>query len=159
MNVKCFFTVFFLFCAGNAFSQQILTLKQCKTTALENNLRAQNSRLATQAARQVKKEAFTKYFPSINATGLYFRADKPILETSLLGMIQISMLETGLIGAVTVIQPVFTGGQIYYGNKLAQTGVEAGLLQEKMTDDEIMLQTEQYFWQVVSLAEKMKTIA
>jgi outer membrane protein TolC len=134
-------------------------LEQCKTTALENNLRAKNSRLSTQAAEQVKKEAFTKYFPGINATGLYFRTDKPILEASLLGLVQISMLETGLIGAVTVMQPVFAGGQIYYGNKLAQTGVEAGLLQEKMTDDEILLQTEQYFWQVVSLAENMKTIA
>ncbi|MDR2847987.1 MAG: TolC family protein, partial [Bacteroidales bacterium] len=159
MNVKCVFFVIFLLASVNVFSQQIYTLEQCKTIALENNLQAKNSRLSTQAAMQVKKEAFTRYFPNVNATGLYFKTDKPMLETNILGLLQISMLETGLIGAVTLMQPVFAGGQIFYGNKLAQTGVEAGLLQEKITDDEILIQTEQYFWQAVSLAENMKTIA
>ena len=71
---------------------------------------------------------------------------------------KIEALKNGLIGGVMVTQPVFAGGQIVNGNKLAKAGVEARQLQKQMTDKDILLATERYFWQFVSLKEKMKTI-
>ena len=57
------------------------------------------------------------------------------------------------------VQPVFAGGQIVNGNKLAKVGAEASELQLRLSENEVEKTTEQYFWQLASLQEKMKTIA
>jgi outer membrane protein TolC len=71
----------------------------------------------------------------------------------------VGMMKNQIIGAVMATQPLFAGGQIVNGNRLARTGVEISRLQKQLTDDEALLETERYFWQLVSLKEKMKTIA
>ena len=38
------------------------------------------------------------------------------------GLLELSMMDDGLLGGVTAIQPVFAGGQIVNGNKLADLG-------------------------------------
>lgn len=54
--------------------------------------------------------------------------------------------------------PVFAGGRIVNGNKLAKVGEEAASLQQKLTEDEVIFTTSSYFWQVVNLQEKLETI-
>ena len=56
------------------------------------------------------------------------------------------------------VQPVFAGGQIINGNKLAKVGEDVSRLQLQLSESEVEKQTEQYYWQLVSLQEKMKTI-
>jgi outer membrane protein TolC len=173
-------------------AQEIYTLEKCKELALQNNAKSQNSQLSIEAAEQVKKEAFTKYFPSVSAVGMGFRAGKPMMSMDLdvssimapmldaLGpaigwMMQmgapidpsafqsepqkIEMLEKGVIAAVTATQPVYAGGQIVTGNRLAKLGVEVAQLQKAMNDDELLIAVEQFYWQIVALEEKVKTIA
>jgi outer membrane protein TolC len=148
-----------------AFSQEIYTLEQCKELALKNNAQAKNAELSTEIAAQQKKEAFTKYFPSVSAMGAGFLFDKALLSTEVEtgypapnDKVQVDMGKNGLIGGVFAMQPVFAGGQIVNGNRLAKTGVEVSYLQKQMTENEVLLATEHYFWQLVSLKEKMKTI-
>ncbi|MDR1880690.1 MAG: TolC family protein [Tannerellaceae bacterium] len=151
-----------------AFSQEILTLEQCRELALKNNAQAKNAALSVEAAKEQKKEAFTKYFPSVSATGAGFRTHTPMVSMEMaLGAMMgqpempptpLSMLEKGMIGAVMATQPVFVGGQIVNGNRLAKIGEEAGYLQQALSDDEVSLTVEQYFLQVLSLQEKMRTI-
>ena len=50
------------------------------------------------------------------------------------------------------------GGQIVNGNKLAKAGVEASEIQLEASEDQVELGTEQYYWQVVSLKEKLLTL-
>lgn len=69
-----------------------------------------------------------------------------------------SLMKKGTIGFVNAIQPVFAGGRIINGNKLAALGVEVSEFKAKMTKDEILLKTEEQYWQIVSLEEKQKTI-
>jgi outer membrane protein TolC len=71
---------------------------------------------------------------------------------------KIEMLKNGVIAGVMATQPIFAGGQIVNGNRLAKTGVEVRQLQKQITENEALLETEQYYWQIVSLQEKMKTI-
>jgi Outer membrane protein len=155
----------------------------------------QNAELTVEAAQQQKKEAFTKYFPSISATGMGFATNKPMLsmEMDMAGQMQpltdvlgpligwgmangapidpalleamqnqdptkIEALNNGIVGGVMAMQPIFAGGQIVNGNRLAKAGVEIRQLQKQMTDKEVLLTTEQYFWQIVLLKEKLKTI-
>ena len=139
-------------------AQEIISLEKCKELALQNNAKARNNQLSLEAAEQSKKEAFTKYFPSVNATGLGFGATDPMMEmASEHG--NMGMLEKGTIGAVMATQPVYAGGQIINGNKLAKLGVEAAALQKTMSDNELALTVEQYYWQIVALEEKTKTVA
>ena len=150
-------------------AQEILSLEKCKELALQNNAQARNNQLSLDAAEHVKKEAFTKYFPSVSGTAMGFRASDPMMSMDLsigamlgnpeMPPVSFGMLEKGIIGAVMATQPVFAGGQIINGNKLAKLGVEVAELQKTMSDDEILLTVEQYYWQIVALEEKTKTIA
>ena len=168
-----------------AFSQKILTLEECREMALKNNVGIQNAELSVEIAKQQKKEAFTQYFPSVSATGVGFGAHKPMMQMDMdiSGMMQplmevlsqmmppgepmpemssgptkIDALKNGIIGGVMATQPIYAGGQIMTGNKLAKAGIEARELQKQMTDNQILLTTENYFWQIALLKEKMKTI-
>ena len=163
---------------------QTYTLQQLKDSALHNNIAIRNARHSIDAAQQQRKEAFTKYFPNISGTGLWFNANKGMAQTELnlseqitpeLGMVlaqslptealaalgnpvSISMMKNGTIAGVTAVQPVFAGGQIINGNKLAKVGEDVSRLQLQLSENEVEKQTEQYYWQLVSLQEKMKTI-
>ena len=72
--------------------------------------------------------------------------------------ISISMMKNGTIGSLMAVQPVFAGGQIVNGNKLAEVGEEVSRLQLQLSKNEVEKTAEQYFWQLVSLQEKMKTV-
>ena len=171
MNIRIIIATYLLSICSVSFGQEIYSLGKCKELALQNNMQSRNSQLSVEAAEQTKKEAFAKYFPSVSATGLGFKTNKPMMQMDMdlsglfeaMGMpsvppIPMNMIENGLIGAVMATQPVFAGGQIITGNKLAKVGMEASYLQKRMTDDELLLNTEQYYWQIVSLMEKIKTI-
>ena len=70
----------------------------------------------------------------------------------------LSLIDKGVIAGVTAIQPVFAGGQIINGNKLAKVGVEVSELQKRVSANTVELTAEQYYWQIISLKEKQKTL-
>ena len=72
--------------------------------------------------------------------------------------VSISMMKNGTIGSLMAVQPVFAGGQIINGNKLAKVGEDVSRLQLQLSENEVEKTAEQYFWQLVSLQEKMKTV-
>jgi outer membrane protein TolC len=125
--------------------------------ALKNNFQTKNADLSIEIAKQQKKEAFTNYFPSVSAMGVGLISEKPML-TMQTEQGAVGMMKNEMIGAVSASQPIFAGGQIVNGNKLAQVGVEVSKLQKQLSDDEALLQTERYYWQLVSMKEKLKTI-
>ena len=55
---------------------QTYALQQIKDSALHNNIAIRNARYSIEAAQQQRKEAFTKYFPNVSGTGLWFNANK-----------------------------------------------------------------------------------
>lgn len=166
---------------GLALSAQTLSLDSCKALALQNNLTLKNAALDVAAAQEVKKQAFTKYFPNVSAIAGGYYAAKPLFEYSIdnienasarqflhnlyyeygaaMGLPdRISLCENGLMVGATVVQPVYMGGQIVNGNKLAKVGIEAAELKEQLTEDQILQQVEEYYWLIISLEEKMKTL-
>lgn len=142
---------------------QVYTLDECKRMAVENNTRTKNSVLDIEAARQEKKEVFTKYFPSVSASGTAFKANDPLIAAAVtipqMGTLPVELIEDGLIGMVTAIQPVFAGGKIINGNKLAQIAVDAAELQHDLSQEEVLQKTEKYYWQIVSLKEHLSTLS
>ena len=170
-----------LFLTGiTASAQQVLSLQQVKEQALAHNISIRTAEDAVREAREQKKEAFTSFFPQISATGMGFKTNTDMLKTSintasllpsslatalpsaLAGMIpstlSFSMLDRGLMAGVAAIQPVFAGGRIINGNKLARAGVEASEIQKQISENNVELTATQYYWQIISLKEKQRTL-
>lgn len=146
-------------CAVSAEAQQLLTLEECSRLALENNAKMKNARLDVKGSEESRKEAFTKYFPTISATGGAFASDNGMAEMVLMPGMEMTLAKNGLMGGVTALQPIFAGGQIWNSNKLAALAVEVSRYQMKQSENEVALTVEQYYWQQVSLQEKRKTIS
>ena len=159
----------------------MLSLDSCKALALRNNLEIKNAALDVEAAQEVKKQVFTKYFPNVSVIAGGYYAAKPLFEYGIddienanarqwlhnlyyeygatIGLPdRISLCENGVMAGATVVQPVYMGGQIVNGNKLAKVGVEAAELQGQLTEDRILQQVEEYYWLIISLQEKKKTL-
>lgn len=69
-----------------------------------------------------------------------------------------AMVKDGTIAGVNAVQPVFAGGQIVMGNKLARVGQVVSELKLQLSENEVERQVEQYYWQLVSLREKAHTL-
>ena len=169
---------------GSSANAQIYTLQQLKDSAVQHNASRRAATYDLEIARQQRKEAFTKFFPNISATGFWFNTSDgmakmeinpseyipsnimPVLQrvlpmdmlVTLSNPVGLSLMKKGTLAAVTALQPIFAGGQIVNGNKLARIGEEVSLLQLQMAENEIDKKTEEYYWQIVTLTEKMKTI-
>lgn len=159
----------------------LLSLDSCKSLALQNNLEIKNAILDVEAAQVVKKQAFTKYFPNVSAMAGGYYAAKPLFEYGIdnignantrqwlhnlyyefgaaMGLPdRITLCENGVMVGAMVVQPVYMGGLIVNGNRLAKVGVEAAELKSQLTEDQILQQVEEYYWLIISLQEKQKTL-
>lgn len=160
---------------------QNLTLDSCQALALRNNVAMKNAALDVAAAKEVKRQLFTKYFPNVSAMAGGYYALNPLIEYGIDGIENaearqwlhnlyfeegsamglpnsVALCENGLTVGATAVQPVFMGGQIVNGNRLANVGVKASELQCQLTQDQLSQQVEESYWLVVSLQEKKKTL-
>lgn len=155
---KIIFFLIGIVCCDIIAAQGSYTLQQLKDSALCNNIAIRTARYDIEAAQQQRKEAFTKYFPNVSGMGAWFNADKGMAKMDI-NPISISMMKNGMIGSLTAMQPVFVGGQIVTGNRLAKVGEDVSRLQLRLSENEVEKTTEQYYWQLISLQEKTKTVA
>lgn len=164
-------------CCLSATAQTVYSLDSCKAMALRGNLTVQNKRLLVESAAEVKKGAFTKYFPSVSAAAGAFWLTRPMIDMDFdLGRLQtnffsplslyidlpsipMQMMKGGAVGGVTAVQPVFAGLRIIRGNQLAQLGIDAAKVQAEMSEEEVCEQVEYYYWQIVALQEKLKMLS
>lgn len=167
----------------------IYTLEDCLRIARENNAILKSAKVNRQMAEETEGSAFPAYFPKVFAGGFAFMANDYLVKkeidvsaevegigqqfaptmmqmgldpTMLAGIpttYSMGMLDKGIVGHLTLIQPIFAGGQIHNGNQLAKIGTKAAKLQEHLAETEVRKNTETYYWLIISLKEKMKTIA
>ncbi|PTB97343.1 TolC family protein [Marivirga lumbricoides] len=168
--------------AVSSYGQNTLSLADCKEMALQSNVAMRNSQLELEAMQEVKKNASTNYFPKVNASLFGMKAISPIVEMDVPGGnlpvydgnpanlatatefayfpgLNMGLMEEAQLASINLVQPVYTGGRIANGNKLAKLGVDVKEKQLALTEDQVLLQTEQQYWLIVSLQEKEKTIA
>lgn len=138
-------------------AQQLYTLEECRQMALEQNAKMKVAVNKTQMAKQEKREAATNFFPSITLTGGAMKADDGLIQMPM-GEQTMKLLDEGTFGGAIVTMPIFAGGQIYHGNKLAKLGMELSELQLRQTQNEVTLTVDQYYWNIVVLNEKLKTL-
>ena len=162
-------------------AQTPLSLDLCLKLARENNPELRKSQLNVKRAEEVKAQAFTKYFPQVQGTGFAYHALHPLVDVSIddianesvrelliliyenlgaeYGMpYSLQLFQHGYLFGVTAIQPIFVGGKIVNGNRLAKVGVEAAKLQAQIDERDILEQTEEAYWLVYGLQQKQHII-
>ncbi len=164
-------------------AQDPLSLDSCYALALKNNAQAVTAHYEVEQARQVKKQAFTKYFPQVVAGAVGYHALRPLIEVDVMDVLQAnadqratfdalyeqvgeqlglkrtySALQYGVIFSANATQPIFMGGQIVNGNKLAKVGIEAAELKEQMVTRDVLQDVETGFWLVQQLQAKQTTL-
>ena len=178
-----------IFSISASFAADVYTLVDCLRIARENNATLKSAKVNRQMAEETEGSAFPAYFPKVFAGGFAFISNDflvkqkmdlskemesvgqqvaptlvqagidPSLLSGLPTTFNMGMVDKGIIGHLTLIQPIFVGGQIYNGNQLAKIGTRAAKLQETLTETEIRKNTETYYWLIISLKEKLKTLA
>lgn len=161
-------------------AQRVLTLEQCRDAAINHNIAVRSANRSLEKAQEQKKEAFTKYFPTVAAAGFTYHSSKDVVRgdintsdvipssiassipeaivTMIPSSVPVGLMRNGTAAGITAVQPVFMGGQIVNGNKLAKVGVTAADLQRQLSEREVRLTTNQYYWNVVTLQEKLHTL-
>ncbi len=161
---------------------QTISLDSCKQLALQNNRKIKESELQVRASQQQKQEVFTNFFPKVSVAAFSLRSADYLmkLETPQMNLpvwdgknpaqlvnptqfayfpaLSIGLLDYMNTTAVTVSMPVYAGGRIRRGYKLARLSEDVTVYQKEMTRDEVLARTEELFWTLQSLSEKEKTI-
>lgn len=167
--------------ASTSTQAQTLSLDSCKQLALKNNKKIIESGYDIQAAAEVRKNAFTNYFPKVSASAFAMRSAENLIQmqtpemnlpvydgnpANLAGATQFAYVPSMSIGAIDYMNvgvvsaalPIYAGGQIRNGNKLAAIGEDVSHQQQAMTTTDVLVRTEQLFWSIVALNEKLKTM-
>lgn len=174
-----------LFMASLSFvpaSAQDLSLEECLRMASENDPYLCNARLDTRASQLRKQEAFCEFFPSASVNAIGFHALNPLLRIGVRDVLGNSDAALGIVDYVNnvapmyginpvyetlqfgygatlgITQPVFAGGRIVNGNRMAGLGIEAARVQESLQEKNTALEVEKKYWQLVSLQEKSVTL-
>ena len=165
----------------NSMAKTRLSLDSCKTLAIDNNYSIKEAKSQVIQSEEVKKSAFTSYFPKVNAgfsavemsdymiKGSIPQMNLPVYDGNPANLatatqfayfpaIALNLVDYMNIGYAMAAQPLFTGGRIYNGNILAKTGYEISCENKEMTVIEALVKTEELYWNVIALNEKLITI-
>lgn len=183
MKQLYFFLLLLCYVAG--VRAQTISLDSCLNLAMNNNLQIRNAELEIEKARQVKYQALTKYFPNIRIQALGFHALDPLIELGMQDIINgisdqqtqsklnklyqdygdnvnlekmFGFFQYGVTAGAVALQPVFAGGQIINGNRLAKLGIDAARLQTQITQRDIKQDVEQTYLLIVGLEAKKTTL-
>ena len=170
--------LFLLCCLAMQAQPRTVSLQECLQSAATQNRTLLNATLQIQMAGEQKREAFTKYFPEISANIMAFHAFDKMLKADgyypqeLMALGQINPQLAALAGqpfsvreldeayAVmgTLTQPLFAGGQIVNGNRLADIGKQVAELQAELQTKDLLQKVTENYYQIVKLKLNLATI-
>ena len=166
---------------ASAQAQQRLSLDECQATAMRNNAQLHESRLEVESAQETRKAVRTKAYPQVSAAvGGMLAWDPlanlglpggnlPVYDGSLANLAAATQFayfpggsfalgDRAFLGAVSAVQPVYAGGRIQNGNRLAAVGEEAARHKVELSERDVRAGTEERFWRVVALQNKLATL-
>lgn len=155
--------------------QTTLTLDEATRLAIQNNRTLRNAALDMQMAGEQKREAYTQYFPKISASMLAFYSFDELVkgdgvipqEIALLGAqfapmvgqpFSYNELDRGYTASLSIMQPLYAGGQIRTGNKLADIQRDAMRLQLEMKEKDVVTRVTDAYWQIAQVQYNLQTL-
>ncbi len=177
--------LFALLVLGLKAQTPVLTLDSCFALAKANNTQLLTDQLEIQKAQEVKAQVFTKHFPQVSISYLAYYAARPIIEYGIndiqdddLGAFlsalittlndpeganmglptEINLMEKGHGVNATAMMPVYAGGRILNGNRLANVGIEAAQLKAEVSERDMFENIESTYYLVLGLQDKVHTV-
>lgn len=178
--ILCFIFVF----SSNIAAQEVLSLEQCRRLAIDNNKALKIATEQERIAYYNKKDALTKFFPEVQFIGGYMHNQKnlhlipssaipgsiplpipigeissiPISENVRDGIWKLGEVDIKNIwaGGFNLIQPLFMGGKIVAYNDLRSYAEELSKTMKETQMTEVIMEIDNAYWQVVSVANKKK---
>ena len=158
--------------AGQARAQRVLTLDSCRSLAKEHSRTLQQKDEEIKAAHAKKQQVMTNFFPQVVARGVYLHMqkelhlidwDKPLGHLNFLIPERLRHLGTVdlrnlWVGNVTAIQPLFLGGKIISGYKMASLAERLQGELRQTAETEVETKLDETYWQVVSLRSKERLL-
>src|SRR5699024_5934743 len=152
-----------------------LSLEKSRQMAIENNIENNIAKEQIKIADNKVAAYKTNYLPKISATGLYLFNDVALDQTIEGGQLP-TFLPDGMGGAipdggfafmpeiplefafsntynaaVKIEQPIYTGGKINAGNKMAEKGREMAQANVALSEIEVMVLSDEAYWNVVKV--------
>ena len=59
---------------------------------------------------------------------------------------------------VSLTQPIYAGGRIINGNKMAQAGVEYAEIQQRMTSADVVASADNSYWTLIAVTQQIKML-
>ena len=170
---RCVYITLLLFAPLIGTAQTTLSLDECIRLAKERNKKIEAAEHGLQAARYDMRSARANFYPSFSATatGLYSDADGGLgIEGGMLPVVGADGVPTGagayfpgldigykigwVYGAgIKVEQPLFTGGKITAGYRMAKAGQELAFQNKRLTESEVVVETAQAYAAAVRAGE------
>lgn len=170
---RCVYITLLLFAPLIGTAQTTLSLDECIRLAKECNKKIEAAEHGLQAARYDMRSARTNFYPSFSATatGLYSDADGGLgIEGGMLPVVGADGVPTGagayfpgldigykigwVYGAgIKVEQPLFTGGKITAGYRMAKAGQELAVQNKRLTESAVVVETAQAYAAAVRAGE------
>ncbi len=178
--MKRFFLIPAWLCASlSLMAQDTLTVARCRELALVHNKTVQAARKNTDAALYTAKSYRANYFPklSLNGGALYTTTEGTLGIAG--GMLPVLAPNAALGGAlapagsyayfpgldldfkggmmynagVQLMQPLYTGGKVRAAHRMALDGVEVARQNERLTDAQVIAQTDRAYADAVKARE------
>lgn len=159
-----------------SFAQEELSLQECRDKALEYNKEKKVSRLMIDKAKYDVKTYRATFFPHIEASGNYLFNSKRYSEntpemkiptfpaggTLPNGFVFIPTmgldfsLNKSYMAGVNITQPLYMGGRIIAAHKMSKIGYEMSFMNQALTNNEVVYQTDLAFWNLLKVQELLK---
>ena len=144
-----------LLLASGVTAQQPLRLSQaeCRQRALaySEDLRQSENRL--QQAKLDRQIATTAYLPKIegSATGAYMFPDMDLMGMEL-------RMRGAYMAGINLTQPIYTGGKITAGRRLAHIGEEVANERLRMTRMDVLVEADQAYWTYIAVGRQIQML-
>ena len=170
--------------ATTAFAQShptTLSLQECREMALENNIKSNIAKEQITAADYRVAAYKSNYLPKLSAAGTYLYSDAKFGRTieggnlptftpdgeggalpdggfAFMPDIPLELkVKSAYNGSLRVEQPIFMGGKITAAYKMAKTGLEMAQMNEKLSEDQVILLCDEAYWNCVKADAMIET--
>lgn len=150
---KIVFTIFVACAAALSAEDAALTVERCRQMALDYNMTLRQSRNSEQTAELDLQIARRQRLPMIDGSlmGIYMK-DQELMEGTTLQM-------RGMyVAGINIALPIYAGGQISAGIKLAKIGREVARLQTRKTHDKVIADVDNCYYTLLAVREKVKML-
>lgn len=138
---------------GNAQQRLELSAANCREMALAASEDMQQRELDSRKAELDVKIAKAGFLPKIDgsATGAYMVPDIDMMGMDL-------QIRGMYMAGISLTQPIYTGGRLTAGKKLAKIGRESASIQARMTRMDVILDADKSYWSYIAVSQKVRML-